>query len=183
MCVIIYKPAGVSLPSYNILKAAYNHNSDGCGFVSTKRSYKSLDFEKFLDNLELVNDEEECIIHFRWATHGSVKRANCHPFCKNSVFFAHNGILSIEPYKDMTDSETAFRAHIYPIIHRFGYDSKQVDEAVSEIIGGSRFALMHKGKVKLYGSFKKLGGCYYSNLRFLPLNYNFHNYQFVKKIV
>lgn len=183
MCVIIYKPAGVSLPSYQVLKAAYNVNHDGCGFVSTKKFYKSLDFDKFLDKLEMVDDNEECIIHFRMATHGSIKLANCHPFRQNGVYFAHNGILDIEPIKDMTDSETAFRTQIMPIIKHFGYDSRYLNFVVQEIIGSSRFAMMHKGKVKLFGSFQEMNGCYYSNLRFLPYNYNFHNYRFVKNIV
>lgn len=183
MCVIIYKPSGVSLPSYKLLLAAYNKNHDGCGFVSTKRHYKSLDFERFMDELEKVDDSEECIIHFRWATHGSVKKANCHPFVQNGVFFAHNGVLPIVPKKDMTDSETCFKTQIMPIVREFGYDSKFLDFSIREIIGSSRFALMHKGKVKLYGSFNKLHGCYFSNLNFLPMSYNFHNHQFVKKIV
>lgn len=33
--------------------------------------------------------------------------------------------------------------------------------------GSSRFAMIYKGKVKLYGDYTKLNGIYYSNLRWL----------------
>ena len=80
MCVIVIKPAGHDLPSKSELRKAYEHNSDGCGFVSETATYKSLDFEDFYGHLRKVSRDENCIIHFRWATHGSVCVRNCHPF-------------------------------------------------------------------------------------------------------
>lgn len=167
MCVIIYKPVGVAKPSYQLLKRAAKFNPHGFGFVSTNQHYKTLHFETFYQHFKSVSENDECLIHFRYATHGSVCERNCHPFVENDVFFAHNGILSIQPMNDMTDSETAFRNQIYPAIEHFGYFSKKVDDVINEIIAGSKFALMYNNQVRLFGMYNKMDGCYFSNLRFM----------------
>lgn len=169
MCVIIVKPAGVKMPPREILDAAHSANQDGCGFVSTFHHKKTLSYRTFLHELSKVKQSEACIIHFRLATHGSVRTANCHPFRRGDVFFAHNGILDIRPAGDMTDSETAFARYIYPAIVKYGYDDGMKDYVISGIIGFSKFAMMRHGdvKVNMYGDFiKQPDGCYYSNLRF-----------------
>ncbi len=169
MCVIIVKPAGVKMPQNDIIKAAYYTNPHGCGFVSPSAFYKGLSFDSFKRNLKKVSDDEPCIIHFRLATHGSIKRANCHPFNRDDVWFAHNGILNLKPQGDMTDSETAFQNIIYPVIEKYGYGSFQMDSIVASIIGYSKFAFLQGDKLKLYGDFIKYDdGCYYSNTRFMP---------------
>lgn len=127
-----------------------------------------MSIKSFKKNLKLVPDDEPCIIHFRLATHGSIKRANCHPFNRGDVWFAHNGILNIRPVGDMTDSETAFHNIIYPAIVRHGYGSKQMDNAVNKVIGCSKFAFLQGDELKMYGNFiKQDDGCYFSNSRFL----------------
>lgn len=90
MCVIIYVPKGVELPSKDELRAAYNRNHDGCGFVSKSDHYRSLNFESFLKRLLKRKIDEDVIIHFRLATHGSVSIKNCHPFRIGDYWFAHN---------------------------------------------------------------------------------------------
>lgn len=167
MCVICVKPKGVKMPSYDMLLAMAQANPDGCGFVSTRHSCKSLDFDEFYEHLRHVRKDENCIIHFRWATHGSVKLTNCHPFHSNGVYFAHNGILRINPIGDMTDSETAFKTRIMPKVEQYGLNSLEVKREIESIIGGSKFAIMHQNTLNLYGDFKALDGCYYSNFNFL----------------
>ena len=167
MCCIIYKPTNVPMPSRDIFGKIKRLNHNGYGFVSTNHFHKGLDYRTFLCHLSKVSDDEDCIIHFRLATHGSICRANCHPFSLGDIYFAHNGVLPIYPIGDMTDSETAFRAKIYPIIQRYGYGSSQADWTIRQICGFSRFAMMYKGEVRLYGDYKILDGIYYSNLRWL----------------
>lgn len=167
MCVIIYKPAGINLPSAMTLEAAYRANPHGCGFASPSLSYKGLDFTNFKRRLAAVPDSEPCIIHLRLATHGSIKRLNCHPFKRGGIVFAHNGILDIEPVGDRTDSETAFLKYIYPAIRVNGWGSVEADRVIHQLISSSKFALMYHDDVRLYGSFiMQADGCYYSNLRF-----------------
>lgn len=80
MCVICYKPKGVEMPPKEILTAMYHANSDGCGFCSPTLSYRGFSFNEFYKKVKKVKKDEPCIIHFRLATHGSIRRANCHPF-------------------------------------------------------------------------------------------------------
>ena len=167
MCCIIYKPKGVQMPSLDTLAKIKKLNHNGYGFVSTDHFHKGLDYRTFLRHLSEVGDDEDCIIHFRLATHGSICRANCHPFVENGVYFAHNGVLPIQSVNDMTDSEIFFRGQVYPLVMKYGYESKVTESMMMAAAGSSKFAMMYKGKVKLYGDYTKLNGVYYSNLRWL----------------
>lgn len=167
MCVLLYKPKGVNLPDKEIITACHLANPHGNGFASETDFFKSLSFSQFYDRLQNVSTEEACIIHFRLATHGSICRANCHPFRKGGITFAHNGILSVRPDGDMTDSETAFRKYLYPVVKRHGINSDETAYAVKQIIGCSRFALMQGAEVRLFGDFRQFEGVYYSNGRFI----------------
>ena len=173
MCVLIIKPRGVKMPAKDILKKCHKANPHGCGFISERHFYKTLYFDEFLEKLNEVEDSENCIIHFRLATHGSINVHNCHPFRdrKTNTFFAHNGVLPIESKNDLTDSEICFRAEIVPALKDYGFDSKEFDRVVNRIRHGTRFAIMHKGEVKTYGDFQTLNNIKYSNLRWL--NYYF----------
>lgn len=170
MCVIIAKPAGVALPAENILFAAHQANPHGCGFATPTKIYKSLNYARFRKALSKVNPLDPCIIHFRLATHGSIKAGNCHPFRRGNVMFAHNGILSIEPDGDMTDSETAFQNFIYPAIKTFGLYADETNEIIDYLIGYSKFAIIQGDELRLDGDYQKMpDGCFYSNTRFMPM--------------
>lgn len=165
MCVIIIKPAGKQLPTDYELRQAHAHNPHGCGFVSKTCNYKGMNFETFLEKIHEVPVNENCIIHFRLATHGSKCKANCHPFNRGTIWFAHNGILSIRPEGDMTDSETAFQNIIYPAIQKYGFKSAYVSRVVNKIIGCSKFAMMDEhGNIRTFGQYISYQGRMYSNL-------------------
>lgn len=171
MCVILFKPKGQAMPGIDVLRACFRANPHGVGFVTPGQFYKTMSYEKFIDKIGQVSDDEPCIIHFRYATHGSIKTANCHPF-KGSIrghkpiYFAHNGVLSIRPIGDMTDSETAFQTKFLPVAKEYGLRSKELEEVVEKYRGGSRFAFMQGDKVSLFGNFVQREGCYFSNLNF-----------------
>lgn len=165
MCVIIIKAAGQQLPTDTELRNAHRRNPHGCGFVSKSHHYKGMNFDTFLKYIHKVPKEEACIIHFRLATHGSKCKANCHPFNRGNIWFAHNGILSIRPEGDMTDSETAFQNIIYPAIQKYGFKSSYVTRVIDKIIGYSKFAMMDEnGNVRTFGQFIRFNGRLYSNL-------------------
>ena len=168
MCVILFKPKGVKLPSLDILTKAHNRNPHGCGFCSPTGSYKGLSFNSFLREVK-KHEDEPILIHFRFATQGSVKKSNCHPFYdeETNTYFMHNGVLSgFLPHKDMTDSEMCFRWMIQPYIKRYGF-SVTTEQEVEYQRCGSRFAFMQGEDVHLYGLYEQMDGVYYSNLRFL----------------
>lgn len=171
MCVIIYKPAGKDLPSIDILDKAYKRNPHGCGLVSPSVFYKGLSYVSFKEHLNECSKEEPLLIHFRYATHGSVKDSNCHPFYDEDTgtYFMHNGIISsIKPLKDKTDSECVFRWILQPQIRMYGLGSLRLSETANCLAGGySRFAFMQGDNVKLFGIFVHYKEWYFSNLRFI----------------
>lgn len=170
MCVIIYKPKGIELPSIELLTKAYQRNPHGCGLVTPSIQYKGLSFESFKRHLKQCSADEPMLIHFRYATHGSVKKANCHPFYDEATdtYFMHNGVIGgIYPKGDKTDSETAFRSILVPYISRYGMHSNELTETVNQIKGFSKFAFMQNGEVTLFGDYIYQDGLCFSNLRFL----------------
>ncbi len=168
MCVISYIPKGVSTPPKEIVKAMFRANPHGCGIVTPTDHYKGMSLNTLLRHLEKRDLSQPCLMHFRLATHGSIKKANCHPFQdkETDCWFMHNGILDIIPKGDMTDSETAFREILAHEIKRHGLSSDDVRYAVQSVIGCSRFAFMQADEVRLFGHYEKWLGCWFSNLRF-----------------
>lgn len=173
MCVLCVCKAGHGLPSRDDLWAMHRANPHGMGFASKSIHYKGMSFETFYNRLQFVPENENIIIHFRYATHGSVCAKNCHPFKRGSLWFAHNGILDISPKGDMTDSETAFNDILYPVAKEYGVRSDEMKYTVADIIGGSKFAFLDKksGDVSLYGNFQEYHGMLCSNLNFLRYTY------------
>ena len=167
MCVIIMKPAGKALPSNKTLFRCYATNPHGMGFATPTSIFHSMDYRDFFEAMRSIPVEDPCILHFRWATHGSKRIENCHPFAKGDVKFAHNGVLPIPSKNDMTDSEIAFNEIIYPAIVEHGFNSSRANEIIKQTAGCSRFAIMQGREVKLYGDWHVLNGIYYSNLNWL----------------
>lgn len=171
MCVIIIKKKGQTLPTKEMLTAAYEQNSDGIGYVTTGGHYwRGLDFDKFYaDFVNHVSKEDGVILHFRWATHGSVKKSNCHPFkgqaSGDTYYFAHNGVLSIPSVNDKTDSEICFRTKILPRLRKEGL-TREVRKYIGECAETSRFALMHGDRIMTWGEWCTVRGFLCSNSRF-----------------
>ncbi len=168
MCVIAYIPKGTQTLPTEIVRAMFKANPHGCGLVTPTDHYKGMSLNSILRHLKKRDISQPCLMHFRLATHGSIKRANCHPFYdeKSQTWFMHNGILDIIPKGDMTDSETAFREILAPQIQAHSLDSDDLRYAVHCIIGGSKFAFMQGEKVRLCGHYEQWFGCLFSNLRF-----------------
>lgn len=171
MCVIILKPAGIELPAVSLLDRAKEANPHGFGLCSPDVHYKGLSYNQFKKNLLNCDINQPVLIHMRYATHGSIKKSNCHPFYSNDVFFMHNGILDIEAYGDKTDSQCAFDDIIMPSINKYGLNSDVTRHVINGIIGYSKFAIMYEDKVSLFGDYIEKDGCYYSNTRFMAYGF------------
>lgn len=170
MCILIVKPQGAKVPPLQTLKNCALRNNHGFGYATAQDEYKTLDFDEFSAKVSEIKDEEAAIIHLRYATHGSICTANCHPFRDQAtgVAFAHNGVLSIIADHDKTDSETAFRSLFVPKIEQYGLFSRALTQAVNRVIGASKFAFIDReGNIKTFGRFIEFDGCYYSNYQFL----------------
>ena len=176
MCCIVIKPAGVEMPNKRILDMIAAHNQHGFGFcTSSGKNCKTTNYDIFLRELSKVTASEACIVHMRWATHGSVCSSNCHPFYdkETGYWFAHNGVLPIASVNNMTDSEIAFRTRFVPALKRMSIESREFDNIVNDVRGSSRFAFLRGKDVYIYGNYEELGNCYYSNLNWLPYSYRY----------
>ena len=168
MCIIIYKPANVSMPNKFVRYRCEVSNPHGFGYATPTKYYRTMDCREFEKHLNSISNEEPAILHCRIATHGSLRKSNCHPFNDplSGVSFAHNGVLSIPAIGDKTDSETAFLTRFVPVIRKYGIDSEKLEEAVREIIGSSRFAFIAPdGQVRLFGTwYEGSDGRFYSHI-------------------
>ena len=184
MCVAIYKPAKVKLPSLDILRQCWETNPDGAGFAlptldnprhafHIRKGFMTWEaFEKAVHDFRLAECEGDLLLHFRIATHGGISPGNTHPFpvteeikylkhtniLTNSVLI-HNGVLPIKPgCDDISDTMELCR--------RLSVFTGKLPEALKLLdgfIGGNKIALMLPGKVHLAGRWTKIDGVYFSN--------------------
>ena len=131
MCIIVYKPAGIELPSKDTLRECWDNNPHGAGLmwpdgerVNLQKGYMSWEeFETALDDVTKGIDvtSTPMALHFRIATHGAIVPGCCHPFAVKDSFermrqtkisaevgFMHNGTLSGLETDDETSDSMAF---------------------------------------------------------------------------
>ena len=87
MCVAVFKPKNIQLPSRQTLKNCFDRNRDGAGFALYRDNkiqiHKGfMDFDQFYNAFlnEKPKKQQNILIHFRIATHGLVDKGNTHPF-------------------------------------------------------------------------------------------------------
>lgn len=169
----MYKSNGADVIEENTLYNAWQNNPDGAGIAVVRKKETLvlkgfLEFDEFFYAIESLKlkKQSEYVIHFRFATHGSVSAKNCHPFIVSKYLedvemvealtrkkvLAHNGIISNIPRLDISDSMEYILEH-HELINK-NLLSKQK---------GSKFALIENGKVNLVGSWLYEDGIYYSN--------------------
>mgnify|MGYP000861196122 CR=1 FL=1 len=190
MCILILKPKKVSFPEKEILKQCFDNNPDGCGYAWIDRSGIShirkgfLNFDKFYKDLS-KNMEKimpfDTIIHFRFATHGSVVPGNTHPFpisCDindlkstnlNGRFkiMAHNGVipsLSHRAKKTKNDlSDTMVFAKELKVLG-------ENNPNIKNILESGKFVIMDRSGSRRYGKFIEDNGIFYSNDSYLSFD-------------
>lgn len=119
MCVIVTKPKDVRWVEKESLRSCWDENPDGAGFafardgsLTIKKGY--FNFDRLYNDLIQV-EALPVLLHFRFATHGSIAAKNCHPFVTaKCCAMAHNGIIPFKSgeYIDMTDSERFCRQYL-----------------------------------------------------------------------
>lgn len=177
MCVIVYKPRGISLDA-DTLQDCYTSNPDGLGYMyqpngnGRVRICKGMEFGHLVDEVTAL--EGDVVLHFRLATHGEVNEANCHPFaithdhdllgteeCEVRAAIAHNGIMHKWAMQGSEWSDTArfvsnYLAHV-PRRKRHKAIKKEAKRS------NGRFAVMSERGVNLYGNWIEKDKVWYSN--------------------
>lgn len=181
MCVIIYKPAGVELPSDDILDACWAKNPDGGGMMFAKnggivvlKGYMNRDiFKTAIHNAYRQNTA--MVIHFRIGTNGANNAHNTHPWVVSKHHaICHNGIISwLAGDKNVSDSKL-FADVMSAIQPERMYDDL-VLKMLDQSIGYNKVVIMDsKGDVRILNekSGSWIDGCWYSNTHHIVPKFN-----------
>lgn len=121
MCLLSFYPADVTPDTDALSNGAYV-NDDGHGFavVAGKRIIvrRGMDAERMVAEFARIRSKHRsgpALFHSRFGTHGTLTKANCHPFRighDSRTVLAHNGILpkSVQPKKGDKRSDTRIAA-------------------------------------------------------------------------
>lgn len=190
MCIIVYKPQGVAIPS--TLKNCWQNNPDGAGYcypsgkknvpIRIKKGF--MEWEAFESSIASVHNPEDVdmLFHFRIATHGGVNKAFCHPFplsnsltkltsprINTQMAICHNGIISEFGNTKVSDTAEYIQKVLTPLFKATNMiQSDETDTIIENTISCSRFAIMTEDGVNLIGNWQEHDGCWYSNGNYTP---------------
>lgn len=186
MCIIVIKPAGVSLPTLETLETCFWNNPHGAGFMYAKggrvhiqKGY--MDFFDFLDGIRGIEKHMTTVIHFRYATSGGISPEHCHPFplsqttrmlrkthVVSDAGACHNGIIRIERRRNESDTMAFVRKILANELIRHNLDDDIARQIITSYLGGKLAILTANGTVKLFGKYwYKDKGVIYSNQSYL----------------
>ena len=175
MCLIIHHPAGHTVSRRDFADIT-DRNPDGFGLMTAHAGR--------LITARTIGDVEQAyalysqfaagrasVLHWRYATHGTVTLDNAHPFVlTHDVAFVHNGMLSVgTPDDDASDTAHFARVVLAPMA-RDNADALFTAETravLSPLIGtGNKLAVMdNQGRVSIFNRASGVDyrGRWYSN--------------------
>ena len=146
MCIAVYKPAGVKVPSKKTLQTCFENNPNGAGFmfpingkVHVEKGFMTFNaFKTGLKNalkkyhIKDGGESMPMVFHFRITSHGNTCPELTHPFALSNDYAtmrqlvgdydfacAHNGIIDLTAHYNMTDrSDTMefIKEILYPLV-------------------------------------------------------------------
>lgn len=151
MCLLIMKPAGKSIPLH-YLRDAWEANPHGAGLAWSDG--KTVQIEKGADwtydeiaDITAQLEDFPAIVHFRFATHGSLTDKNTHPFRLPGGWTAgHNGVISgVTCKRDESDTRAFLRKHVSPYIvaGRSLSEEPLLADLGKAMGGGNKMAFLH----------------------------------------
>jgi glutamine phosphoribosylpyrophosphate amidotransferase len=165
------KEKGVSLPSKSVLETCFQNNPDGAGImfvrggkvVIDKGHMKFEDFWRAYRSHKLTKDDT-IVFHFRIATAGRIRPANCHPFpisadiksltalkFNSDVAMAHNGVIG-HGEGDISDTMVFVRDVLAEALVRENLENPAIIELIEGYIGNSRVVILKAdGSLLFYG--------------------------------
>ena len=197
MCVIVYKPTGVKMPTIADLKACFKANPDGAGYmlpynnkVVIRKGFMTYDeFQKdiltFVRKHKIDPVKTPVVLHFRITTQGGVSAPLCHPYpiCtsydqmrklhnESDVALVHNGIISLTSESEYPlghwDSKT--KSYVYGERKKLDHNDtmKFVKDYASLIIDNDPFYYKNPAKVTLLSNLMDASS--YSKLAIMSKN-------------
>jgi predicted glutamine amidotransferase len=178
------------MPDYNILMNCFDSNPDGAGYMYQDHNSNKviinkgfMSFDSFITAIENLSNNiditaSSLVIHFRYATQGSINPANCHPFpittkikqlqqtnITANTAIVHNGVIpfcsNYNSKNKLSDTQIFIRDYLSKMDN-----STLFNPAVLALIKestGSKFAIMGNNRIELIGDFIEDQGVYYSN--------------------
>lgn len=187
MCIIVYKDAGIDMPSDTTLRTCFLNNPDGAGYmfrnpdtsITIRKGFMTAD--ALIQSLHSVRDlrDTELVIHFRYATHGDKSPGNTHPFpvtrkihmlrkVRMTVDYAlvHNGVIGGMTHRDTTISDTMCLVKLMT-------NESEESPYIQKILEYGKFIIMDRAETRMYGIFYRDSqtGIYYSNEGYKPVGY------------
>lgn len=172
MCVAVYKPQGVDMPSKKTLNICFKNNDDGAGFmfahngkVHIEKGFMSFaSFKKALKysikKYGLNVKETPMAFHFRISTQGGIKRELCHPYALSNSYdemkelkgdydfgVMHNGIIDLTSSYHITDHNDTMeyiKEIVYPLVgkNKNYYKNNGLMSVMKYTLDGNRFLIM-----------------------------------------
>lgn len=188
MCVAIYKPHGIEIPSDKILKKCWDANSDGGGFAvlvqeskkkylwQVQKGYMTWTEWKTAFYEQEFEDSDTLFMHFRIKSAGAVEPGQTHPFpvcddyakMKELQFTAenivmHNGTCGLGT-TGASDTMKFIKENFDPLLPYLG--DKKVDDLLTRLVCDTRdrWCFGNGDTVWYYGKWETVDGVYYSNL-------------------
>ena len=201
MCVIAVKPKNVSMPSDETIRAMWDINPHGAGFMwadgKSVHIHKGfMTVESLLKALKKMEQKHDLfslpmVLHFRIGTAGGNIAANTHPFpvtdsipllqkteMQTQIGVAHNGVIPIKTrQEDISDTMEYIASQIAPLYRydREFYRSKEILNLIYNATH-SKWAIMNaEGEVVTIGEFQEREGILYSNLHHEWYTYGRYN--------
>lgn len=198
MCIIAVKPAGVAVPSVEILTRLFNKNPDGAGIaLATDKGVKIdkgiMTLNDFLTKVQKIPTDSAAIIHCRISTSGGICRELTHPFILTSDInrmrktqaltqrevVAHNGVFSEFGNKEANNDTTQFIINYLKPLKDLAENANESVQAerlkpiINKLVSGSRLVILDKaGHFTLYGNgWEESNGVYYSNTGYKEYSY------------
>lgn len=193
MCVIIYKPKGVNLPTKEELKKCWDANPDGAGYAIQRSSIGEIEVIKGLMNFNTfyhslttkhIKINDTVVIHFRIATAGDISPEMTHPFpinvelkhflaleYKTQHVFFHNGVVG---HGIGGLSDTA----LYVLQHEDDLLNKAFVEKTTL---GSKCLVLSEDDTFMTGLWHIENGLFYSNLYHTFDKYYFFSKNYLSK--
>ncbi|SER11922.1 Glutamine amidotransferases class-II [Solimonas aquatica] len=126
MCLIVHKPAGLSIPA-GLLLAAAAHNNDGWGLMGfADDGALLLERHAEVDTQALLAAEQrwrrhEYVLHLRRQTRGGSGLDNVHPFkISEGLWLMHNGTVHLKPrVPGKSDTWHLVQDVLRPLVQRY----------------------------------------------------------------
>lgn len=189
MCIIAYKPAGVSIDK-KTLRNCFDSNPDGAGYMFPCEGKVLINkgFWTFKDffaawekTLKIHGSDLPVVFHFRIATHGVIDKRNCHPHrITKDLAFVHNGILSCVnvPLRSPVSDTIIYRdKYLRRLKAESIYSTKAIEKIGQHIGNHNKFVFLNgHGHAAIANEEAGIwsGNVWYSNTSFKPRRSDFY---------